>query len=156
MCSNFNANMTKINNMRAKLLFEAFYQNEKQSQVTMTFSGLVGKVLTVPSYFHTECCTKRIQNFPIVYLHDENLNLTNMNQAIENSFGTIMTCGSCKKNPLFKRDFASHIFIEVMTVIPFYLIFILYKIHHHRTFYIQSWTQLRARFTSFFFSNETI
>lgn len=106
--------MTKINNMRAKLLFEKFYQDEETLNISITFARLVDKVLTIPSYFEIECCTEIIQNIPILYLNGGNLNLSNMEQVIEDNFAEIPLCSRCKKKPKFKIDFANHIFIEVI------------------------------------------
>lgn len=107
--------MNKINTMRAKLLFEQFYQGEETSNVEMTFVGMVDKVLTIPSYFETECCTKSVKKFPLIHLNNEVLNddLSNMEHAIESNFVEISNCSRCEKNPKFKRDYANHVFIEV-------------------------------------------
>lgn len=104
--------MNKINNMRAKLLFEKFYRNEN---LALTFDAMVNKVLTIPSYSETECCTGSIKNFCIVYLNNEIFqnDFSNMEQAIEENFAEIPTCNRCKKKPKYTRNFANQVFIDV-------------------------------------------
>lgn len=38
--------MNKINNMRAKLLFDKFYKNKKDENVSLTFDGMANTVLS--------------------------------------------------------------------------------------------------------------
>lgn len=77
--------MNKINNMRAKLIFEKFHENQNTSGDGITFVDLVNKLLTVPSFYETECCTGSVQNFPIVYLNNDVLHdsLSNIQEAIQ-------------------------------------------------------------------------
>lgn len=107
--------MNKINSLRAKLLFEKFYKNKKESNVALTFDGMMNTILTIPSYFETECCTNKIKNFIIIHLNNATFNndFSNMEQAIEENFVKIPTCRRCKKGPKYTRNFTNQVFIDV-------------------------------------------
>lgn len=107
--------MNKINTLRAKLLYEKFYKNKRESDVALTFDGMMNTIITIPSYFETECCTQKIKNFIIIHLNHEifNNNFSNMEQAIEQNFVEIPICSRCKKRSKYTRNFASQVFIDV-------------------------------------------
>ncbi|XP_031621910.1 uncharacterized protein LOC116339960 [Contarinia nasturtii] len=103
-------NMTRIKIMRLKLLNEHFSKN-----VAMTFPGMIQKVLTIPSYYDTECCTKLVKKFANICLNNDVLkdDLSNIQQAIESNFIENPVCDRCKRKPKYKREFSNHIFVEV-------------------------------------------
>lgn len=122
--------MKKINNMRDKLLYEKFYEDIGLSNVEMTFAGMIGRILTIPSYSEIECCNKKMSSakkFPFIQLNNEVLkdDLANMEYAIESNFIDIPNCTRCKKKPQLKREFANHVFVEVRYKFRKYSFFLL-------------------------------
>lgn len=111
---NFSENMNKINGMRGRLLFEKFYQDKNISNVEMTFAGMIEKVLTVPSYSETECCTKTVKDTCIIRLNYNflDVNLSNIQEAIVMNLIDIEPCKRCKE-PMLTRNFGNHLFVEV-------------------------------------------
>lgn len=102
--------MTKINNMRAKLLYEKFGSNSASS-----FSEMLSKIMEMPSFTETECCNGAIRSYPVVKLNSDTFNddFTNLEQAIEDNFPAKSPCNQCKKSPKLKRSFQPQILIEV-------------------------------------------
>lgn len=107
--------MNKINTMRAKLIVAKFHSSQSVPGEEMTFIQMLTRLLTVPSYHETECCTNSVQDFPIVYVDNDVLydNLSNIQEAIEKNLAEIPTCARCKKKPQFEGKFGNHIFVEV-------------------------------------------
>lgn len=107
--------MNKINSMRAKLLFEKFYDDSWSSKVETTFVGMIERILTIPSYSVIQCCPKSVKNVPFIRLNKEVFkdDLANMECAIKSTFVEFSNCTRCKKKPQFKREFTNHVFVEV-------------------------------------------
>lgn len=105
--------MIKIKTLRGKILKQHF--SEEQSNVEMTFEGIVVKVLTIPSYIETECCIKKKTNFFVIHLENDALknDPSNIQHAIQSNLFEIPTCTHCKKKPRFKREFSDHVFVQV-------------------------------------------
>lgn len=106
--------MNKINGMRAKLLFEKF--NEKKNQ-EITFTEMIDKVITIPSYYEKECCTQKVENFPVVFLNNDILlqDLSNLENSILENLNEPPTCPQCKRKPQYNGHFGIHILVEVST-----------------------------------------
>lgn len=107
--------MARPNNLRAQLLYETFYKNQNQTNVALTFDGMIDKLLTIPSYVEKECCTGKTKNWPVIKLNNEvfNNDFANLAQAIEENFVENSTCSRCGKGPTFTRTFGNHAFIDV-------------------------------------------
>lgn len=111
----FSENMNHINSMRSKLLVEKFHNDQDTSKLEITFAEMVRKVLSIPSYSETQCCTKSDRHFSVIDLSEDILNddLLNMENTIKTKFDVIPKCTRCKKKPAFKRTIGNHVFIEV-------------------------------------------
>lgn len=115
---NFSGNMNKINNMRARLLYNKFYLNKGHTNVELTFDGMVAEVLKIPSYTETGCCTKSVKSFTFLGLNNDVFqnDLSNMQEAIDDNLIEIPICNQCKKKPKFKREFGNHLFVNVRLI----------------------------------------
>lgn len=106
--------MNKINGMRAKLLFDKFNGKENEE---ITFTEMINKVLTIPSYYEKECCTDVVENFPVVFTNSDILHedLSNLQDSILKNFNEVPTCPRCKRKPQYNGQFGNHVLVEVST-----------------------------------------
>lgn len=115
--------MTKINNMRAKLLHEKFGSNSASS-----FSEMLNKIMEMPSFTEKECCRGALKSYPVIKLNSNTFNgdFTNLEQAIEDNFSEKSQCNKCKRLPKVKRTFQPQILIEVTLLLFLFLKFHLF------------------------------
>lgn len=102
--------MSKINSMRAKLLYDKLGSNSASS-----FSEMLSKIMEMPSFIEKECCHGTFKSYPVIKLNSNTFkdDFNNLVQAIEDNFPEEAQCENCKRSPKIERIFQPQILIEV-------------------------------------------